>query len=57
MKLDYSLFFFEGKSSSLYIRPQVVSPSKPATLATSLESYTHDQHLDYQLDENKMNPN
>lgn len=38
VELNDGLFFFKGESSSLNIWPQVVCPSKTATLATPLQT-------------------
>ena len=41
MEIENCLFFFLGKFPSLNIRPQIICPSKPATLPTSLKAYEY----------------
>lgn len=38
MELNDSLFFLQAELSSLNIWPEIVSPSKPAALSTSLKT-------------------
>ena len=39
MEIENCLFFFLGKFPSLNIRPQIICPSKPATLPTSVKTW------------------
>lgn len=36
VEVDDEIFFFRGKSIMLKVRPQIISPPKPAALSTSV---------------------
>lgn len=39
MEIENGFFFFLGKFASLNIWPQIICPSKPATLPTSVKTW------------------